>query len=70
MPYVASGACGGYLVWINTGMLYTLACIYDPTTKMFVGGRYGDDTVNTCTGGGADLPPLCLTKDPYPVPTR
>jgi hypothetical protein len=68
MPYVASGACGGYLVWLNAGMLYALACIYDPTTKNFVGERYADDQGDTCTGVGTDFPRACLNQGSYPAP--
>jgi hypothetical protein len=64
--YVASGACGGYLVWFNTGMLYDFTCVYDPTTRKLVGARSQGDTPGAgCSGAGRDLPLECSTRDAH-----
>ena len=64
--FVASGACGGYLVWFNTGMMYDLTCIYDPTTKKLVGARLQGDTPGSqCAGAGRDLSPSCSRREAF-----
>jgi hypothetical protein len=64
--FVASGACGGYLVWFNTGMLYDLTCIYDPTTKKLVGAHFQGDTPGSqCAGAGRDLSPSCSRREAF-----
>jgi hypothetical protein len=45
-----------------------LTCIYDPTTKMLVGGRSAAESPLSCTGVGKDLPRVCDTLEAYPVP--
>jgi hypothetical protein len=64
--FVASGACGGYLIWFNSGMMYDLTCVYDPTTKKLVGARFQGDTEGSqCAGAGRELPLSCSRQDAF-----
>ena len=60
------GTCGGYLVALRINMGFTLACLYDPTTKSYVGARLQTDTTDNCLGAGVDLSAVCLNRATYP----
>jgi hypothetical protein len=63
-----SGPCGGYLVWLNDGMRYAFACVYDPTTKKLAGAIEVTDTGVPCSGAAKDLPASCTRHTSYPEP--
>jgi hypothetical protein len=62
---IATGECGGFLVWLNAMMRYTLACLYDPTTKQLAGATFEFDTGTQCAGAGARLQPACTRPESY-----